>query len=141
MKLGLLLLLVSAGAFAQPPLPGEQPSALALLNSRAIDFEIQRLEFTKVSYVGPVFSLVTAGVTGVAGAVSMPVALLTSTALAAVVVSMLIGAGILVIVGIVWMVANIDTNRRIDDAIDRLRDAPSLPVTQSEPRLFELAAF
>ncbi|PZR14029.1 MAG: hypothetical protein DI536_11990 [Archangium gephyra] len=146
----LVVSLAASQAVAEEPLPGAQGSKLTLtadaLTVQLIDLQIDRLTTKRSSLAGPAvlagFGSLGLSIGAVffaasfAGGVANPIALIVSLAIA--------GASVLPLaIGIVWLVANLTHNGRIDDAIEDLEDdrAVFAPVSALPTSMFRLASF
>lgn len=113
----------SAGLAASTltPLPPPMPAAntgLASLQLRMITNQIQLLLFQRLSLAGPLFATIFGGLGVLVGGVMMPfgyTALIVGIMVAS-------GSALPLAIGLVWLFVNIGYNRRIDQAVEKLRD-------------------
>lgn len=138
----LVLWLVAPAAFASV---GELTRD-ARLHVRLLDQQIDWLDQSKRSLVGPVTTLAFGGSAFVAGAVIFSVAMVQRSFIFVVGIVVAGIALVPIMVGVVWFAATVGYNHRLEAAIEKLtgeRDAlrPVSLLPSSEPKLFELASF
>jgi hypothetical protein len=122
----LLLLLCPAFAHAEAPSPRRQPSGLKLLDSPALELRrlaqlherIETLELSRPSLVWPTFLTVL----GVGGEAEVLVLALSSSWLGAALVVIAGIAAVPLIIGVIFLVANVVRNAQLDRQVATLRE-------------------
>jgi hypothetical protein len=103
-----------------PPTPSVS-SNQDVLTQMAV-YQIQMLQFQKLSLAGPIFTLVIGGAGLIVGAVMLPFAYY----LLAVALVIMANAALPLAIGLTWLLVNIGYNVRIDAAIRNIRNSHHL---------------